>query len=136
MLQDRLRRAQQALEREQAQASEQKLGTALSVGATLLGAFMGRKTFSTGTLTRASGALRSYGRIAKEAGDVGRASENVEAVQQDLNNLNAQFEEEVRTAQSRIDTAGDQIEALSVAPKRTNITVSLVALVWVPLLNH
>ncbi|HOC19536.1 MAG TPA: hypothetical protein PKK95_14790, partial [Vicinamibacterales bacterium] len=42
-LQDRLRRAQEAREREQNQASTQKMQTAISFGATLLGALMGRK---------------------------------------------------------------------------------------------
>jgi hypothetical protein len=41
-LEDRIRRADQATQREREQASQQKVQTALSIGATLLGAFMGR----------------------------------------------------------------------------------------------
>ncbi len=44
-LQERLRRAEQSLEREQEQARQSKFNTAISVGTALLGAFLGRKTF-------------------------------------------------------------------------------------------
>ncbi len=42
-LAERLRRAEQAVEREQQQASDQKVQTAVSMGATVLGALFGRK---------------------------------------------------------------------------------------------
>src|SRR5438132_5786302 len=49
-LEERIRRAQQAVDREAAQAKQQKLQTAISFGTTLLGAFMGRKALSASSL--------------------------------------------------------------------------------------
>ena len=46
-LQEQMRRAQAAVEREKDQARQQKMQTALSFGATLLGGFLGRKVIST-----------------------------------------------------------------------------------------
>jgi hypothetical protein len=61
-LEERIRRAEQATEREKEQANQQKLQTAISVGATLLGAFLGRKAVSTATMGRAATAARAGSR--------------------------------------------------------------------------
>ena len=73
-LAERLRRAEQAVDREQQQASDQKLQTAVSMGATVLGALFGRKAVSIGTLGRATTAARGVGRTMKEDSDVKRAA--------------------------------------------------------------
>ena len=57
-----------------------KLQTGVSMGATLLGALLGRKAVSAGTLGRATTAARGVGRSMKEAADIKRAGESVEAV--------------------------------------------------------
>ena len=49
-LAERLRRAEQTVEQETQQASDSKMQTAVSMGATLLGALLGRKAASVGTL--------------------------------------------------------------------------------------
>ncbi len=48
-LNERLRRAGQALEREAAQAKQAKLSSVIAIGSTLLGAFFGRRTLSSET---------------------------------------------------------------------------------------
>ena len=69
-LEERKRRAEQAVEREREQAKGQKLQTAISFGATLLSSFMGRKRASMSTLGRATTAVRGAGRSMKESEDV------------------------------------------------------------------
>ena len=83
-LQDRLRRAQQAVEVQQEQAKQAKVQTAVSFGSAILSAILGRKAASAGNIGRASTAVRGVGRSMKESGDVGRAEENVEAVRRQL----------------------------------------------------
>ncbi|MBS1213259.1 MAG: hypothetical protein H6R26_1876, partial [Proteobacteria bacterium] len=61
-LEERIRRAEQAAQREKEQANQQKVQTAISVGATLLGAFLGRKAVSTATMGRAATAARAGSR--------------------------------------------------------------------------
>jgi len=131
-LQERLRRAQQAVEREQEQATQQGLQAALSVGATLLGAFLGRKAVSTSTLGRATTAARGVGRVLKERQDVGRAEETVEALQKQLADLEAEFNAEMATVEAKVDPLTERLDTVALRPKKTNIAVRLVALVWVP----
>lgn len=50
------------MERESEQAKQQGLQTAISVGATILGTFLGRKSIKVGTIGRATTAARGAGR--------------------------------------------------------------------------
>ena len=84
-----LRRAEQGVSREQEQASAAKVQTAVSMGATVLGALFGRKTFSASTLGRATTAARGVGRASKEQDDVKRAQENVDVAKKALEELDA-----------------------------------------------
>lgn len=131
-LTDRLRRAGHAVAREQEQARQRQLQTAVSMGATLVGAFMGRKTMSIGTLGRATTAAKDVTRSYKEAGDVGRARENAQALQMQLDDLNAQFEAEVEALSGAGDALTESLEKTVVKLKRTGVTVQAVALAWTP----
>ena len=131
-LEERIRRAEQAVAREEAQAKQQQAQTAISFGATLLGAVLGRKAISTSTLGRASTAARGVGRSMKEGQDVGRAKDNVEALRQQLTDLNAEFEAEAARLETRVDPQLEQLETVTIRPKKTNISVQLVALTWAP----
>ena len=119
-------------EREADQAKRAKLDTVISLGSTLLGAFLGRKAVSVGTVGKAATTMRSAGRAMGQAGDVGRAQETVEAVQQQLQDLEAQFQAEVSAAANAADPATETLETMDLRPTRTNINVRLVALVWLP----
>jgi hypothetical protein len=127
---EQLRRAEASVERESAQASQQRLQTGLSMGATILGAIFGRKAIGAGTLGRATTAARGVGRTMKEAEDIKRASENVEAVRARARVL----EEEVLAETQKItDGSGPAaIERVSLAPKRGQVSVQLVGLGWRP----
>jgi hypothetical protein len=131
-LQERIRRAQQAVEREGAQASQAKLQTAISFGTTLLGAFFGRKAVSVSNLGRATTAVRGIGRSAKEQQDISRAQETVEALQSQLAELEAELQTEAQALEAKIDAQSEQFETLSIKPKKTNISVQLVTLAWAP----
>ena len=61
-IEEQRRRAQVAIERESSQATQQKLQTGLSVGATILGALFGRKSIGAGTIGRATTAARGVSR--------------------------------------------------------------------------
>jgi hypothetical protein len=131
-LEERLRRARQAEAREKGQVSQTGLETAISIGATLLGAFLGKKAVSATTLGRATTAAKSAGRVLKERQDVGRAGETVEALAQGLAELEAQFKAEADALEARIDPLTERLETVAVRPKRTQVAVKLVALIWTP----
>lgn len=131
-LQERIRRAEQAVDREQSQASSAKLQTAISFGTAVLGAFLGRKAVSVATLGRATTAVRGVGRSSKEQQDVGRAQETVEALQAQLTDLESQLKSETAELEARMDAQSEQLDTLSIKPKKTNISVQIVTLTWAP----
>lgn len=131
-LNERLRRAEQAVEREAGQARSAKLSTMLSFGSTLLGAFMGRKVLSATNIGKAATAVKGVGRSVEQSQDVARASETVEAIKQQLTDLDAQFQAEAAAIDAGHDPASESLETLELRPSKTNISVKLVALAWAP----
>jgi hypothetical protein len=131
-LQERRRRAEQAVARESEQAKQQGLQTAISVGATILGAFLGRKAINVSTIGRATTAARGAGRVFKETQDVGRAKETVAAVDEAIAALDEQFKAEADALGASTDPLTEALETLALKPTRQNIAVRLVALAWAP----
>ena len=131
-LQDRIRRAGQQKEKQEAEARSSQVQAAISVGASILGAFLGRKTISSANIGRATTAIRGAGRVMKESQDVGRAEETVAALQQQLAELEAQFKSESDALAAATEPLNEKLEAISVKPTKANIAVKLVALAWTP----
>jgi hypothetical protein len=131
-LQDRIRRAGQMVERQQAESRSSQIQAAISVGASILGAFLGRKTVSATNIGRATTAIRGAGRAIKESKDVGQAEENVAALQQQLADLEAQFKTETDALAAAADPLNEKLESVSLKPIKANIAVKLVALAWTP----
>src|SRR4051812_38905440 len=129
-LEERLRRAEQGVQRESEQSSQATLQSAVSVGATIFGALLGRKSLSTSTLGRATTAARGIGRASKERDDIKRAQENVDAVKRDLEEVDAQIAEETAAIAARFDASAADLDSTMVAPKRGGILVQFVALGW------
>jgi hypothetical protein len=131
-LQDRVARAEDKVQREQAQLSQQKMNTAVSVGAGILGALFGRKAVSVGTIGRASSAARSASRIGRESQDVARADESLEVVRQRLADLQAESESEIAALAASFEGEAVALREVSVTPRKSDISVGQVALVWAP----
>ncbi len=131
-LNERLRRAQAAREREASQATRAKFDTVISFGSTLLGAFLGRKALSASNIGKAATTMRSVGRSMDQAGDVSRADETVEAVQQQLNALEAEFQAESEGQGKKVEDRATEIEPIELSPTKSNIQVKLIALAWLP----
>ena len=131
-LDEKIRRAEQTVERESAQASQQKLQTAVSMGATVLGALFGRKTLSGSTIGRATTTARGVGRTMKESQDIGRARETLAAAQQQKADIEAQVQAEIAALGGALDPLGEPLETVVLRPKRTSLAVQVVALAWVP----
>jgi DNA helicase HerA-like ATPase len=128
---DRVRRAQGAVDREAGQAHQVEMQTAISVGSTLLGALLGGRS-TRSTFGRATTAARGASRSMQQMGDVGRAKEDLKAYQQQLADLQTQFSQETAELQSRVDPQSETFETVVIRPKKTDITVQLTALLWAP----
>ncbi|HET7701169.1 MAG TPA: helicase HerA-like domain-containing protein [Candidatus Limnocylindria bacterium] len=92
---EKARRATQVVEREEGQVKAAGMQTAVSAGATILTAILGRKTTSYSTIGRGTTAARGAARTMREREDVKRAKENLAVAQQELADLQAELEEKV-----------------------------------------
>lgn len=131
-LEEQIRRSKQAVEREAEQAKQQKMQTAISLGATLLGSFVGRKAISYSTLGRATTTARGVGRTIKETQDIGRAKETVGAMEQRLQQLEVDFRAETDALATKIDPLTEPLDNIAIRPNKRDISVQLVALCWLP----
>lgn len=131
-MQDRIRRAEQAVQVQAEQASSAKMGAALSAGAAIFGALLGRKTISAANIGRASSAARGVSKIGKESQDVTRATENVNALKDQLAQIEADMQADIQAVTADWELANEPFERVLVKPKRGGISVQLVTLVWVP----
>jgi hypothetical protein len=126
---DRERKAAQKVERERSQASNQTLNTALSVGGSLLGVLFGGRRSSS---RKVSTAARSVGRASKERTDVAHAEADVEAVRAQIAAINQELEAEVARLESEFDPQAIVVERTAVRPRKADIAVEDLALVWCP----
>lgn len=133
-LQDKVRTAEHKLEVEQAQAKQAEIDSAITFGTSVIGAMLGRKRLTRTTLDRASRVARGAGKVAQGRSDVERATETLDTMRQRLTDLESEFQAELtKIASCFSETA--TLETISVAAKKTNISLKLVALVWAPYSN-
>ncbi|GMU65872.1 MAG: hypothetical protein AMXMBFR36_21460 [Acidobacteriota bacterium] len=131
-LDERIRRAEAKVEEQQQQASSKKLDTAMSIGATVLGALFGRRKLSVTTMRSASASARSAGRIAKETKDVELAAASLEDLRARRAELEAEAEASIAALPAATDVASAALEEIPVKPKKADVEVLRVALAWAP----
>jgi hypothetical protein len=131
-LQERIRRAEQNRQKQEAQAHQQTWSTVLSTGTAVLGALFGRKTLSVTNISKVSTAMRSAGRTLQERQDVSQAAETIEALTKQLTDLNAELETEVANLQARLDPQKEPLETLSLKLRKKDVETRLLTLAWAP----
>ena len=131
-LENRLQRAEQKIEREAEQSKQKKLDTVVAVGSAILGAFLGRKRLSSSSASKVGSAVKTAGRMRKEAADVEHAKETATAVRQQMDELNAEFEQEVAKLRENYDAQMEDLDEITIKPKSTDIHIHFVGLAWLP----
>lgn len=130
-IQERIERAEREVAREAQEASSAKIQTAITFGATVIGALMGRKSRSSG-LSGVTGAARGVDRYSKQAGDVRRAEQKLIGYREDLRAYEAELEADIERLSASWDPLNESLETIELKPRRTDIDVQLVGLAWVP----
>jgi len=131
-IQQQILRAQDRVEREQGQYQQQKVQTAVSLGATVLGAIFGRKLASVGNVGRATTTARGVGRVSRERDDVARAQQDVEVLRGRLADLEREFETSLEDVRADVDDSTLECEALAIRPKKADLSIERITLVWTP----
>ncbi|HXU30733.1 MAG TPA: hypothetical protein VN851_09170, partial [Thermoanaerobaculia bacterium] len=75
---------------------------------------------------------KSATRIYKEGKDVDAAEESLEQLQTRLHDVSAQLDAEVAALAQRFDPATEQLTSAPIKPKKADVDVRLLTLVWVP----
>jgi hypothetical protein len=131
-LEEKIRRSELTLRSKEEQAKQHKMQTAVSVGATLLGAFLGKSPVNTSTLGRATTAARGASRVMKGQEDVKRAEENVVVYRQQLEELEEDFKRETELLNETMDPLTEELDQYTVKPLKKNILLKTFALAWMP----
>lgn len=128
-LQARLIRAEATVATQKEQATHARWQTLISVGATVMGALLGRKALSARTLGKATTAARGVGRSMKEGADVGLAEQSAETIRAQIADLGIEMTNEI----AGMVSIEPGIEKLEVKPLRGGVTVNLLVLAWMPM---
>ena len=106
--------------------------TAFSVGTSILGALLGRKTISATNMRRVGSAASSAGRWGRESQDVDRAEESIEVLKQRFADTQREVEAEVARLEGSLDASTISLRQVEVPARKSDIAVGEVALVWTP----
>jgi hypothetical protein len=131
-IQQQIRRAEERVDREQSQYQQQKMQTAVSLGATVLGAIFGRKLGSVGNVGRATTTARGAGRTVREHEDIARAQQGVEALREQLAELEREFQSSLEDVRANVDDSALEFEEFAIRPKKADLSIERVTLVWTP----
>ena len=131
-LEEKIRRSEQAVEREKEQARQQTSQTAISFGATLLSAFLGKKKISASSVGKATTAMRGVSRTMKEKGDINRSQDTVEAYKEQLKELEATLRIDTDALSERFDPMNQELVQTVLQPAKKDIVVRTFGLVWLP----
>ncbi len=131
-LETKIATAEARVEREKdARRSSILSGLASAAGA-VVGMLFGRRSGSgiTTSATRAGSVIRSTGQTAKKAGDVRRAADSLEALQADLETLDAEFAEAVEAIRPAVLPQDAELVVKAVTPRKTDISVKELGVCW------
>ncbi len=126
-LQDQLKRAQDRVDKEKTDQTS----SLISVGASILGALFGGRGPSA---SKIGTAINRSGRVLKERGDLSRAEERVEAIREKLEALADELEEKIDAIDAKYSLENYPIEPFALRPKKSDIHIEEIALVWRPAL--
>ena len=130
-VEQRIRRAEQKVSREESQYEKSRMSTVVSVGTTLLGALMGRKALSVSSMQRAATSINRAGSASKEKEDIGRAEEDLETAREQLQELESRFQDETAALKEKFDIE-HELTPLVIRPRKTDISVSDMRIAWTP----
>lgn len=130
-LKEKIRKAEEKKTTQEQQSFYQKIEAFFSFLTTMIGAFLGKK-FTKTTINQAGTTLRRVGRVGKESQEVAQAEETCQCLEQQLQEFSAQLEEERAKILAIADVSHAQLDEVTIRPRKTDIFVEEIALVWWP----
>lgn len=129
-LAERIRKNEEKVSIQKKQTFMRIIEAVVSFCGTVLSALMGKK-LTQGTITQTGTSMRKVGRITKESQEASQTEGNINAAQQQLDDLKDQMEDEIEKL--ALQNADDlNVEMIDVRPRKSDISVDKVGLVWCP----
>jgi hypothetical protein len=118
---NRLSRAQERVEKEEADST----GSMLETGIAIVGALFGRTSPA-----KIGRAISKGSRILKERGEMSRAKERMTTIEDDIEALGYELEDKVDALNQKYDIENRNIEEFSIKPRKSDVFVKQCAVVW------
>ncbi len=126
-LEKKLRKEQRELAEDEMEHENRKRQELASIGETVLGFFMGRRSTS-----RIGTALNKRRMTAKAKADIEESLEEIDDLEKDIRELEEELEAEAETITSHWENAADSIRYQELSPRRTDISLHSVSIAWLP----
>jgi len=126
-LRDRLERAEIALDKKQAVSKARNQEFLVSVGESLIGMFLGRRS-----MRSASSALGKYRMKSTAKMSIEDAEEKVEDLQGEAEELQAELQKKVDSIALEWELVLSEFEEVAITPRRTDVEIDVVAVGWKP----
>jgi hypothetical protein len=131
-LQSKVNDAMARLQKEEQEAQGHFWDSAVQIGTSVLGALVGRKTFSQTNITRVTTAARKMNRTKGANADVDRAHLRLEEVQSAYDQLSQECDREVSALKREYEIESMRIESTEIPCRKGDMQVEPVSLLWVP----
>ncbi len=129
-LEDKATKAQLKLDTQKQQATSAKLSAAVSIGTSLLGAFLGRKG-GLGSLVKGS-TVTTASRVMREGQEAAAAEAELKSIEQDMADLNKTLEDETQKLRDQYDPTTIALETFKLTPTKTRIQSDAIGILWLP----
>ena len=125
-LESKIRTAEDRVQREQAQFEQARWSSILTVGSSILGAFLG------GRRTRVTTAARGVGRASQQHSDIARAEESLRLLQDDMAGLENELREEIDQLTDQYNPENVELESTEIPPRKSDLKAKPPMIVWTP----
>ncbi len=126
-LKDRLESAELALAKKEATADARKRETLISVGESILGMFLGRRSTRVASSSMSKYRMSSTAKMAAK-----EAEEKVESYKREIVELEEELRREAERIGDRWEDAAAELEEKPITPRRSDIDLDVFGLAWVP----
>ncbi|MEZ6065587.1 MAG: DUF87 domain-containing protein [Planctomycetaceae bacterium] len=127
-----IRNAEHRVAQEEEQASSASTSAWLATGTSILGALFGRKKVSVTNIGRAGSAAKAHSRASQQKAEIARAKEKLDKEIDEKEAVEQELKESLNEIARQFDSANLKLETVDVEPRRSDVDVSVVGLLWLP----
>lgn len=125
-LESKIRTAEDRVEREEAQYGQAKWSSLLTVGSSILGAFMGGRRSSMTT------AARGIGRASQQKDDIRRAEDALDLLRDDMEELERELKREIDELGETYSPDKVELEPIEIPPRKSDLKTEDPFILWTP----